>query len=251
MGLGARTDPPYHEYMFMTDRDRQIILAVERFGQLTTGHIRGLFFKGLSNTPSDRALLRLTQRKYLARIERPLAGGNKGGSGQYVYQLGSKGWTDVCRIEKRYWPYRATNPHMLAIADAFLALKALEEEGRYAVAGFETEPDTWLTVAGAELRPDLYVEIADPVNRQLHSWWVEVDMGTERKKQLGDKMARYYHVWEHSEESTLPTFPLVVFLVPDEQRAQELRWLIGRGKADAQQLFRVELMTTFPRSLLS
>ena len=235
--------------MFMTDRDRRIVLAVGRFGQLKTGHVRSLFFDALSSTPSDRALLRLTKRRYLARIERPLAGGNKGGSGQYVYQLGSEGWK-LCRRETRYWPYRAVNAHMLAIADVFVSLKTLEAEGRYQVSGFATEPDTWMTVAGADLRPDLHVELVDSELRRSLDWWLEVDMGTERQKQLSDKMSRYYHAWQYSTEDDMFSFPRTVFLVPDDERVKELRWLISRLPEEARILFDVKLMSEFPKALL-
>lgn len=234
----------------MTDRDRQIVLAVGRLKQVSTGHVRSLFFDGLSDKPSKRALLRLTQRKYLARIERRLVGGNRGGSGQYVYQLGAEGWK-LCRREGKYWPFRAVNYHTLAVADMFVAIRQLERESRYRVVGFSTEPDTWMTIAGAELRPDLYVELADEHMQRSLSWWLEVDMGTERQKQLRDKMANYWHAWQHAEEETMTTFPLVVFLVPDEERAQEVRWLIARGAEEAQQLFDVRLLADFPASLLS
>lgn len=224
-------------------------MAVGRFGQLATSHVKAVFFKDVSNTPCDRALVRLVRRRYLARIERRIVGGSGAGSGQYVYQLGPEGWK-LCRKETRYWPYRAINYHMLAVADAYVALKELEHEGRYKVVGFSTEPDTWMTVAGAELRPDLFVEVADMEMRRSLAWWVEVDMGTERQKQLKDKMARYYHAWQHSGEGEMSIFPLIVFLVPDRERLDELSWIIGRGAEEAQTLFNVALMNNFPQALL-
>ncbi|MCA1565843.1 MAG: replication-relaxation family protein [Acidobacteria bacterium] len=235
--------------MNLPTRDRSIVRAVARFGQLSTGHVRAVFFSGLSNTPCDRALYRLTKRKVLARIERPLAGGNRGGSGQYIYQLGPLGWK-LCRGDSRYAPYRAVNYHMLAIADVFVALKHLEHEGRYQVTGYETEPDTWLTVGGVELRPDLYVELADAAARRVIQWWLEVDMGTERPKQLKEKMSRYYHAYQYADEQTMPIFPLVVFLVPDKERLQDIRWIISREPEDSRHLFTTCLRESYPQALL-
>lgn len=140
---------------------------------------------------------------------------------------------------------------MLAVADVFVALKRLEADGHYKVLGFATEPDTWTEMAGVELRPDLYVEVGDQVQRKRISWWLEIDMGTERQKQIKDKLARYYHAWQHVDEDVIATFPLVVFLVPDEERVSELRWLISHGQGEARQLFRVERRESFPQSLLS
>ena len=50
--------------------------------------------------------------------------------------------------------------------------------------------------------------------------WVEADLATERQKQLADKMSRYYYAWQHSDETELEAFPLVLFLVPDDMRLE-------------------------------
>ncbi|MFM9793322.1 replication-relaxation family protein [Streptomyces turgidiscabies] len=236
--------------MFLIDRDAQIVHAVNAFGQLTSGHVRALFFKGLSDTPADRRLRILTDRKYLARLERPNPGGNKGGRGQFIYQLGPMGWK-LCRGDSRYWPYRAVNPHTLSIASAYVAIKSLEQGGRFEVTRYATEPKNWRTIGGVELRPDLYVEVVDHQRQQSYAWWVEVDMGTERKAQIKEKLERYYHAWEHSADSGFETWPLVVFLVPDVERQDELQRLIRQGTEDAQALFEVRLSNEFPPAGLS
>lgn len=246
MAVGARTDPLYHESMNLTDRDLQILRLVGRFGQLSSGHIRDLVFDGLSDVPCKRRLAHLTKHRALARIERRTVGGTGAGSGQYVYQLGSLGW-QIVRREGRYWPYRAVNYHSLAVGDVYVDLKRLERVGQLRVEFLSAEPDTWASIAGAELRPDLHVILHDLVTNRIISLWIEVDMGTERQKQLKDKMARYYHAFLHSTEELLEgmgigrDFPLVAFLVPDDDRLNELRHLVARGADEAQALFDVRL----------
>jgi hypothetical protein len=231
--------------MLMLDRDRQIVLSIGRFGQLSTKNLNELHFHDrASMTPMYRTLERLVERKYLARIERRMVGGTGAGSGQYVYQLGSAGWT-FCRREGRYWPYRAVSYHTLAIADAYIELLKLERSGAIRIDGFSTEPDSWLTVAGADLRPDLHVDVADLYRRRSVSLWLEIDMGTERQKQVKDKLARYWHAYQHADSSTLPVVPLVLFIAPDEARERELKWMIDRGPEEAQALFMVSNMDGF------
>lgn len=245
MRAGARTHPLYHGYMQMTLRDRQIILTVGRFGQLASGHVRDLFFSNLrSQTPCDRRLLSLTRHGYLKTLERRPVGGRGGGSGQLVYQLGSKGW-DICRREGKYWPFRAIDHHRLAVADAYVAIKRLERDGRYEVGLLVTEPDTHIERDGVKLTPDLHVEVEDKVMRRTHLWWLEIDMGTERQVQIKDKLARYW------EAITSEDDPLVVFLAPDEERARDLRRWIASGPDEAQHLFSVHLQDEFPTSLLT
>lgn len=244
-GVDTRTVLPHDESMLVLERDRQIVLSVSRFEQLAAGHIQTVHFSGLASaTPFYDAMKRLVDRKYLARIERRTIGGNGAGSGQYVYQLGSKGWA-LARREGRYWPFRAINYHMLAIADVYVALKQSERAGDVVLRGISTEPDTWLTLGGVEVRPDLLVELDVPSKRATLRAWVEVDLGTERQKQIKAMLSRYVHIWQNSTEQV----PLVLFLVPDVEREAELKWIIESGFAESSALFRVMQLEGFPGSL--
>jgi hypothetical protein len=129
-------------------------------------------------------------------------------------------------------------------------MKRLEQQGRFEVVKYETEPESWFTVLGVEVRPDLYVELGDRVRSKLTSWWLEIDMGTERKKQLADKMNDYYHAWQHAQDDAPPSYTKIIFLVPDDARADVIRGVIRQQPADAQDLFDVGLTGTFPQSLL-
>ncbi|MCO4274289.1 replication-relaxation family protein [Pseudarthrobacter sp. HLT3-5] len=236
--------------MFATDRDRQIVQAVSRFGQLTSGQISELLFHdGSSPTRPSRALNRLIHSRHLSRIERRLRGGTGAGSAQYVYQLGTQGRKYVGR--EAGYPYRAVHYHTLAIADAFIGLKRLEREGGIEVIGMATEPDTWRVIAGADLRPDLHVELSVPSRRMNVSLFLEIDMGTERQKQLKEKLARYWHAYQHATEADMAVYPRVLFLVPDDERLRELTWLINSGPEEAKELFRVQMQDSFPELLLS
>lgn len=237
--------------MLMHDRDRQILLTVARFGQASAGQLRSLHFADVSSvTPLRRALKRLVAHRLLAVIERRMVGGSGAGSGQYVYQLGSAGWTFTGRAG-RYYPLRVVNYHTLAIVDAYVELVEMEREGRLSIEAVSSEPDSWMTIAGADLRPDLYVELTQDFTGRRWFLWLEIDMGTERQKAIKDKLARYWHAYQSATEEDLPAFPLVVFIAPDDARARELRWIVERGSEDAQRLFFVLTPSEWPRLLLS
>jgi hypothetical protein len=236
--------------MFATDRDRQIVHEISRYRQLSSGQIFELLFHGAkSKTRLHDALKRLKKAGFISMIERRPVGGTGAGSGPVVWQLGTKGRKYFER-EKGY-PYRSIHPHTLAIADAAIGLKRLERDGSIEIVGLATEPDTWQVIAGADLRPDLHVELGIPSRGMSVSLWIEVDMGTERQKQLKDNLARYMHAYEHVTEADMSVFPRILFLVPDDERLKELNSLINSGPAEAKDLFRVQRQDSFPQLLLS
>lgn len=235
--------------MQLTDRDRQIVLLVGRFKQVSSAHVRELLFATRkSNTPCDRTLKRLTERRYLARIERRNVGGSRGGSGQYVYQLGPHGHTLL--RQGRYIPMRSINYHTLAIADTYLQLHRLQASGNISIRGVSNEPDCWMTIDRYELKPDMYVEL-EHQSRPGDGLkiWFEIDMGSEGQRQIKAKLERYWNAYGAAEDAGWDTYPLVMFAAIDEYRARELRWLIEQGPAEARALFRVvtieELSTAF------
>lgn len=233
----------------MHERDRAIILSVGRFGQLSTANIRVLHFStNASQTPVKTSLQRVVRSGYLARIERRMIGGTGAGSGQYVYQLGPKGWL-LCQREGRYFPMRAVNYHTLAVADTFCSLVVAHQEGRLSIERYDVEDDAHRNVAGVKLTPDLFIRVAR-LSKPTLSLWIEVDLGTERQRQIAEKLDRYRHAYDHATTAHLDVFPPILFLVPDAHRAEQIGDTIRRQPADAQALFRVATSDDFPTILL-
>lgn len=224
--------------MYIIERDRQAIMLVARFGQLTASHIQNLLFTNLSShTPSDRTLKRLVDQRFLARIERRTVGGARGGSGQYVYQLGLEG--HKLRSGDRYVPARSVNYHSLAIADCYVTLKRLEQQGVLKVAEYVTEPDSHVTIGNYLLKPDLYAELVRPETGKPIRLMFEIDMGTQGQRQIVGKYERYWNAYRVADESQWPGHQLVLFVAIDEDRAAELRRLLERGNKQAMHLFRI------------
>src|SRR3954447_9498518 len=140
----------------LSGRDRQVVQLIARFKQASSRQVHELLFPGVTYTPADRTLKRLTDRGYLTRIERRTVGGSRGGSGQYVYGLGRRGF--FLFYDGRFSPPRTVNYHALAILHSYIVLHRLQRAGRLEIAGLSTEPDCWVKIGGNELKPDLYVE---------------------------------------------------------------------------------------------
>lgn len=225
--------------MVLPARSRSIVALVDMFGQATARHVQAVCFSDLSSaTQCNRALRRLVDQRYLARIERRLVGGSKGGSGQWVYQLGVEGWK-VCGRSGRYTRRTAVDYHALGITETYARLKRAEHRGELQVVGWLVEPR--IPFGETVLSVDLYVEIDRPGDAA--AYWVEVDMGTERRAHIQEKLTRYLRYFE-----TAPAGERrdeVLWLAPDEDRATELRWIIARGPADQIQVFSVQTLDKF------
>lgn len=227
--------------MRLSNRELQIISFVARFGQVTKQHVRNVVFTDLrSSTPCDRAMKRLVAQRLLARIEIRTVGGANGGSGQYVYQVGPAGWK-LAETEGSYWLSKSVKYHSLAIADVFVDINQ-----RLQVTRYETEPDTHVKINYVPLLPDMYVEL--DLGHSTRRAWLEIDLATERPKQLKDKMSRYHHAWSGASEKWNP-WPYVVWVVPDEKRKRELLSLIALEPKESQPMYRVALFENVVETL--
>jgi hypothetical protein len=231
--------------MTISDRDRQLIRLADYFSQLSTSQFLALAFaESQSRTSCDRALKRLVDDRYLAKVEkRRSVGGARGGSGEYVYQLGPAGWV-ICKREGRY-NRKAVDYHALAIVDVYARLIEAQRGGAFLLDGFTPEPECHMTVDGNELRPDLPIELSRPTGAHL-SAWLEIDLGTERQARLSEKMTRYAKAYRSGK---VDPFPRVVFVAHDDERAREIGWMVSKLPDDEAVLFKSVSINEFPGAL--
>jgi hypothetical protein len=227
----------------LPDRDRRIVQLVARYGQASSKQIKQLLFHDVSNAPLERALRRLVSSQHLIRIERRIVGGARGGSGQFVYALGRRGF--FMYFTGRFTSARTIRYHSLAIVDCVVTLKQAERAGRLSIVRLSSEPDCWVTVGRDELKPDLYVELVRGDRRSRI--WFEVDLGTENQGQLRGKLERYRRAYEASDDKTWPVYPLVLWVAIDAERETELKWIISGMREDARPLFHVATMEGLPQ----
>lgn len=241
MPRGAHAVTPPASTAGLSPRDVQVVELVGRFRLMAAEQIRAVLFPAqTSKTPLDRALKRLTDGGYLARLGR-LVGGFGGGSGQYVYQLGRAGWRLLGK-GGGYRPLQVVDYHTLTIAECFVLLHRLERGGELAVITYEADPASRRTVGDILLTPDAYVELGVSAQRLKYSCWLEIDRDTENAEVIKGKCVRYWRAFQSWDNDV---FPYVVFVVPDAGRAREVERVVAGGPDEAQALFRVHPLDGF------
>jgi hypothetical protein len=231
----------------LSERDQELIQLVAKFKQMTRGQIRDSLFRDLASaTPADRTLKRLLEQGYLSRLRR-LVGGDRGGSGQYVYQLGRAGWRLLDKPGE-YWAPRAINLHSLAVADCYVTLKQAERDASFEVLAFVTEPACHRGVGDVLLTPDAYVEVGHHAERVKRAFFLEADRATEHTDKIQEKCSRYwraYQLWQGE------YFPSVAFVVPDERRGREIGRVVASGPPQARALFRWVEVSSLAATIIS
>ena len=229
--------------MKIATRDLEVIAFVARFGQVTRKQIREtVFAANKSATPCDRVVSALVKDKMLAEVGRPVRGGRYGGQGPIIYQIGPAGW-NAAKTEGSFWLSRSIKPHSLAIAEVYVDISS-----RLKVIRFEAEPDSHTRVNYVPLNPDMYMELE--INGQRARVWLEIDLGSERPKQLKEKMERYCHAWNGAGKTWTP-FPWVWFVVPDLRRQREIESLIRLQPIDAQPMFHASTFESLVSDLVA
>lgn len=231
----------------LSERDFAVVQIVAEHRFLTARQVEGLLFYDHSSPLSGarvcrRVLSRLTQQRLLARLDRRV-GGVRAGSASYVYALGSEGGRLLAGTR-----YRVTEPsslfldHTLAIADARVALEVAARARLFDLVEVEVEPKSWRRFSGpggapAFVKPDLYVVTGR--GEYEDCWFVEIDRGTESPIALGRKCRSYDLYWRSGlEQAEHGTYPLVLWVAPDERRASRIEGVIKRARNLNQELFR-------------
>lgn len=219
----------------MPPRDRQVVEAVARLTLVSSGQLTDLFFSdithpGTRTRRANRVLGRLVEQRVLDRLERR-RGGVGGGSSAAVFALGPAGQRLVAywageglpRSRGAHEPGTAWTAHTLAVSDLYVQLTAAERARQVELLAFDAEPACWRTYtrlggAAGVLKPDAYLRLG--VGEFEDSFFVEVDMGSERRGQLTRQHHAYGEYFRSGvEQATTGVFPGVLWIVPDTQRA--------------------------------
>ena len=236
----------------LTERDLLILKDLEQFRLLSTRHIQRLrFTKHTSQSSATRTTVRVLDRleghHLIARLPRRI-GGVVRGSAANVWQLTSTGERLLRRLagadsRRRYVePSTQFTAHTLATADTAVEILEAAERGRFELLELEAEPDCWrdyLNAAGSRewLKPDLLVVTADDA---FESHFLEVDRGTEHLPAVLRKCENYHRYWRSgNEQAARGVFPSVLWIVPDEKRAENFRTAIRGHPTLAADLFQV------------
>lgn len=233
----------------LSPRDRLVLLRVAEHGYLTTHQIQEFAFTGHA---SDGSASR-TARRVLGRLERDgllrslgrRIGGVRAGSAATVWQLANAGirlLNEAGAHGRTREPSLRTLAHSLAIADVHLLLRGHACIEAIESVMVEVEPASWRRYIGPGgerrwLQPDLYAELA--TSEFLDRAFIEVDLGTESLPTLLKKCAQY-EAYRRSgtEQERHDSFPLVVWLFTNQNRADKLASAVRRSPKLQPEMFR-------------
>lgn len=224
-----------------SNRQLNIIQLVATFGYVKSKHIQALLFHNLSShTPYGRDINELVGGHYIDRVQRRFIGGANAGSGQYVYKLGTEGRRMLPDARKA--PYISEVDHALMIADCYVIVRQLEREGKLTILGWLTEPDSALTFGTDTIEPDMQVDMQRPDGTNHIRILFEADRASEGVRQITAKLMRWWNAYQTADDGQWLPSQLVLWVVPDDRRASELKWLIERGTPEQAALFRVQTL---------
>jgi hypothetical protein len=201
----------------------------------TTKQLERLHFSSAATTPlgaaraTTRTLTRLRGFHMLDHLDRRI-GGVRAGSAAFVWRLAPAGSRLLGHNHRRRSrePSLAHLAHVIEVADLVVRL---HEHARTHVAvdlvAVQTEPACWRDFVGPHgarvlLKPDLRLTIGLG-EHELH-WFVELDRGSEHRPALTRKLNAYLAAWrDGGEQARTGVFPRVLWVVPDDQRADVIR----------------------------
>jgi hypothetical protein len=226
-------------------RDQEVMLLVRRFRVMSGAQLQRLFWP--EGSPQTRARLarhglsRLCDLGVLAPLARRVGGVRSGSSGR-CFALGiAAGAQGHRQARSPYTPGERYLAHTLAVAELYVELVEGERWGLAQLHTFDPEPACWRPYPGPwgsrrTLKPDAYCKVG--AGEWAYSWLVERDMATESSVTIERKARRHLdYLQSGTELRARGVAPRVVWIVPDEQRAEVISAVLERLGGEARKLF--------------
>jgi len=236
----------------LTDRDWQIMEAVNLLRLLTGSQIERLFFEGLapgrSRTSSrSRALHRLVAWRVLVPVARRIGGAGRG-STTLAFALDSAGQRlmrerllevgKLPRVRRPGPPTERTVRHTVAVAEAHVALTEIGREHGFTLATFQAEPASWWPNGlGGYVKPDAYAVLVWGEIRD--HWWIEIDLATESVPTVKKQLLGYLDFVHRGQLGPGRIIPRVIVGTTTPGRREALTAVIGRLPPPAGNLIRI------------
>ena len=239
----------------LTDRDRAVLASLYQLRLLTSRQIQRLHLPDgspVTRARRTRALLqRLTELGVVVRLERTVGGVQPGSSAQ-VFGLSGRGLA-VLNVQGMYGRRRRTvwetkpyfMQHVLSVAEVCVGLTEQCRDGAAELLTFDGEPAAWRrftsgTGASVTLKPDGHVRVG--IGDFERSVFLELDMASESLPTIERKCLAYVGYWRSGiEQRQHGVFPLVLWLVPNEERQRRLKAVTQSLVTEAHHLFAVAL----------
>ena len=237
----------------LRERDKEVLLAVQRHRYLLTGQVQRLIFTDAATATAalraaSRCLRKLKSLGLVCTLTRRI-GGVRAGSGSLVWYISHAGERLLRLHEHKPVPVRRffePSPyflaHTLAVSEISIQLTELCREQGMELSSLQPEPECWRAYSehGAylSLKPDLY---AVTVSGEYEDrWFFEVDLDTESPAKVIEKCQRYHQYYRTGlEQKAAGVFPLTVWIVPDTGRRDRLAAAIRTAFDKQPRLFAV------------
>lgn len=238
----------------LSDRDLELLTAIQRFRYLLTGQLQRLHFTDVV-TPAtalratNRALNKLKALGLIDTLSRRI-GGVRAGSGGLVWHITHAGerliylHNQALTPTKRFFepsPYFLA--HTLAVAEVAVQLTELcRNDKSLTLSALQPEPECWRTYSEygniAALKPDLFAITTS--GQYEDRWFFEVDLDTESPAKIVSKCEKYHKYYRSGlEQRETEVFPLTVWIVPTTDRKERLIAHIREAFAHQPRLFAV------------
>jgi len=236
----------------LSERDRDILASLDRFGFITTRQMQVLHFLDHNShvaaaRATQRALLKLAQLGVTEHLQRRV-GGVRAGSASFVWRIGPIG-DALLRLDhdrpraRRKEPSLRTLDHRLAAVDCVTSLTIAASTGGFALESVETEPGSWRPFLGpggvrAVLKPDLAV--VTTTTDYEDRWFLEVDRATESLPTLLSKCLQYERYRRTGQEQhEHGVFPWVVWVMSSTASAERLQRAISSDRNLDDAIFKI------------
>lgn len=245
----------------LSERDVAILRQVAELRLMSARQLQALHFptaehgsEAAATRARQRTLQRLLRDRLLMQLERRI-GGVRAGSAGLVLALGPVGQRVLALDGPRRRAYEPTGrfvDHTLAAAQLVVDVTLATRAGRLEVLEQQAEPRCWREFAGVGgrslLRPDAFFVLGSG-DFELR-WFIEIDRASESLPTVLRKCLLYADYYQSGVEQARHggVFPRVCWSVPDERRADRLRWAIDRDRALPDRLF---VVTTAPKTINS
>lgn len=238
----------------LSARDHAVLQAIRKYRFLTSTQIGRLYITDCSTkTSQTRQQNLLLQRLGGHGLIRPLerrVGGYGGGSTVQVWHLTEAGQRLLTLNDPGAQPRkRFSEPsamflhHTLAIAECAVQLICLCRDSEdLSLELVDAEPSCWRKYRDDNrtcyLKPDLFAVTS--YDGYEDRWFIEMDLGSESMPQVLEKCnayLRYYYTG--LEQKATEMFPLVVWIVKDSQRKENLKACIRENLQGHPKMFLV------------
>lgn len=221
---------------FLSGRDKEVLLAIQRHRYLMTGQVQRLVFTDAATTTAalratSRCLKKLRELCLINALSRRI-GGVRAGSGSLVWHISHAGERLLhlhdhrpAPVKRFFEPSPYFLAHTLAVAEVYVQLAELCREHRMTLAAWQPEPECWRSYSEQgthlSLKPDLYaVTVSDEYEDR---WFFEIDLDTESPTKVVEKCQKYHQYYRSGlEQEAASVFPLTVWIVPSVSRKEKL-----------------------------